>query len=166
MEKTSNSKQQRSLPSINVILGGNIPDPEAILLIKEYRGSVGSHKTRSVWLSRDIVAGILSDIDATANGDGIRIHLAKYLSKGYERVRTHDGHIENYNGKDTVIIIPTYTDFGGNHRDNISDADVKQIVSKKDEIISQIKENRILDAFDNGTLCPPNTGCAGSFDGI
>jgi len=162
MNANSKSNLEQNLPSLNVVLGGNIPDPEAILLIKEYRSTVSSHKTKSVWLSRDIIAAILADIDATQNGDGVRIHFAKYLAKGYERVRTHDGAVENYNGRDTVIIVPTYTDFAGVHRDHISQDIVKEIVSKRDEIISKIKENRILDAFDNGTLCPPNTGCDGS----
>jgi hypothetical protein len=156
------SKTNQILPSFNVILGGNIPDPEAVLLIREYRDSIPRNKTKSVWLSRDVVAAILADIDATPDGDGVRIHFAKYLSKGYERVHTHRGTEENYNGRDTVMIIPTYTDFSGTSRDHISADEVKGIISKKEELISKIKENRVFDAFDNGTLCPPASGCAGS----
>ena len=151
-------------------VNGVIPNHEAIELIDEYKRRVGTNtktKSRSVWFSLQELEEIVEEIkrinqrDKTKFGNGVRVYFAKYKGSEYENVDTPHGK-KNYNGKRTVVIIPTYTI-------GLSGTIFYDDISREDLLISLIEQKKnakqinFMTAYNHGELCPPETGCEGSF---
>lgn len=156
-EQKTNGKE---IISENLYLSGNMPDWEAIVLIDEYRMALANHpkKTKSVWLDIGTLKNLIAGIDAIG-GDGVRIHMARYLAKGYERVRNVKGEIRDYNSRKMVVLVPTYLK-NGESVDNIDPSLVEEVQANRERYIRMIEERKNFDAYNHSKLCPPD--CEGS----
>lgn len=131
---------------------GQIEDSVALSLIAEIRkAGWPAHKTKSIWFKTEVIKEIYDYLNAN-NRDGVRIYLAKYLAQGYEAVETRKGR-QNYNGKHTVVIVPTKDNGDGTSGDDLpNETDLQKLLNEA------IKKG-ITTAYNHGELCPPQTGC-------
>jgi len=125
--------------------GSRITAAVAQQLIGTYKNEEGwpPDKTRAVWFSLDAITDMQTLI-GEYSGDGIRIYFGKYPSD-----TDIDGMPDPaYNGKVTLVFIPTVTGTDGSHNDVFPPVAPDSAAALDDGGTG----------YDHGSLCPPNCG--------
>jgi hypothetical protein len=116
-------------PPLSLILdtfridGKPIPNIDAKTIILKYRDDEGwgSRKTKSVWFStselRQLIIIVENLIGEYGKGNGVSIYFGKYPPDSELSVPTHK---PNYEGRQTLVFVPTIPAYEGNpdsHKD-------------------------------------------------